>query len=403
MKEHTFIKLVVALIAIVFIVHQLYSALYKPITTVSAEYYEAVDGLSVSASIFRTEKLITNTTAGTLHFTVSDGERAKKGGVIASVYESAAASMTVSRISELEKQISNIEQMQSYNDKQAADLDLANLKVQTAVDEYVTACATGNFGEVSESRDELLIAMNRRSLITGEQTDFSEQLASLNSELDALKASLPAVKANVTTDTSGYFLSATDGYELAFTCENLDNITPEFLAEARPSDIPTNVIGKVVSDYEWYIAATVSLDQSLKYKQGDTLTVKTKLKSSPMLSVTVKQVNMSSSGDEAAVILACSDMNSELCSLRNTSITIVNETYSGLRLPKKALRVVKEKTGVYVVSGMALKFVPVEVIYSTADNGYIICKQEKSNEDVLRLYDEVVVKGKKLYDGKIIG
>ena len=131
--------------------------------------------------------------------------------------------------------------------------------------------------------------------------------------------------------------------------------------------------------------------------------MKTGIKSAPALSVNVKQVNMSSDGNDAVVLFSCNEMNSALATLRQGTMTIVSNTYDGLRIEKKALRVVDGKTGVYVLSGMALKFVPVEVIYSPSDNEYIICKQEKSNENVLRLYDEVVVKGKKLYDGKIVG
>ncbi|MBO4734387.1 MAG: hypothetical protein J5662_07920, partial [Clostridia bacterium] len=68
------------------------------------------------------------------------------------------------------------------------------------------------------------------------------------------------------------------------------------------------------------------------------------------------------------------------------------------------LRVVDKVTGVFTVSGLQLKFVRVNVIYTGED--FIICEQEfpkDNNTRVLRLYDEVVVKGRGLYDGKIIG
>ena len=87
--------------------------------------------------------------------------------------------------------------------------------------------------------------------------------------------------------------------------------------------------------------------------------------------------------------------------MRTGIVTLVSKTYEGLRIPRKSLRVVDGQTGVYVLSGITLKFVKVEVIFSEDD--YIICSQEKSNDSVLRLYDEVVVKGKRLYDGKIVG
>ena len=54
-----------------------------------------------------------------------------------------------------------------------------------------------------------------------------------------------------------------------------------------------------------------------------------------------------------------------------------------------------------VLTGMQVKFVEVNVIYS--DDDYMICEKQTEDEKVLRLYDEVIVKGKNLYDGKIVG
>ena len=82
-------------------------------------------------------------------------------------------------------------------------------------------------------------------------------------------------------------------------------------------------------------------------------------------------------------------------------MTVVNAVHSGLKVDKRALRVVDSQTGVYVISGITLDFVTVKVLYSNDD--YMICEQTQSNDKVLRLYDEVVVKGRKLYDGKIVG
>ena len=86
--------------------------------------------------------------------------------------------------------------------------------------------------------------------------------------------------------------------------------------------------------------------------------------------------------------------------MRQGSMTIINNTYSGLKLPAKAMRFKDEKAGVFVRSGMTIKFVEVNVVYKTDE--YFICEQQVSNDSVLRLYDDVVVKGKNLYDGKII-
>ena len=94
-------------------------------------------------------------------------------------------------------------------------------------------------------------------------------------------------------------------------------------------------------------------------------------------------------------------MNSELATMRSGPMTVVTKEYDGLRVPSSALRVVDSKRGVYVLTGMQVKFVDVNVLYK--DDSYMICEKQTSDESVLRLYDEVIVKGKNLYDGKIVG
>ena len=400
MRDNKVLRIIICIIAVVFVAHQVYSSAYKPITTVSAEYYTAVEGFQINGIIIREEKIITADTNGTLHFTLSDGERVAKDGVIANIYSNSQASVTVNRIEQLKARIADIEQIQGYNDVEAADINLANEKVNNSLNIMLRGIAAGDFSNVESNSAELLTNISRRQMITGEQTDFSARLAELKAELESLNASLPQPIGNIKTDTSGYFVSGIDGYETILSCENIDSITPEYLDTLQSDTVSDKAIGKIVSGYTWYIAAKVNISDSLKYKTGDKLKLKTTLKTTPELDVTVEKINTSKEDDSAVLIFSCTQMNSELASVRRGNMTIINNTYSGLKLPTKALRFQNEKTGVFVRSGMTLKFVGVNVLYRTDE--YIICEQLVSNDEVLRLYDDVVVKGKRLYDGKIV-
>ncbi len=400
MREHKILKTFLCVLTVVFIVHQVYSSTYKPITTASAESYTAVDGFKINATIIREEKIITADTSGALHFVLGDGERVAKDGVIANIYSNAEASVTVNRIAQLDEFIDDIEQMQSYNDVEAADISLVNNKVNNSLNDMIRGIASGDFSSVEINSAELLNSISRRQMITGEQTDFSARLDELKKERDGLNADLPKPIGNITTEESGYFVSGLDGYENVLSCDNIEEITPEYLDGLKVDTIPDNAIGKIVSGYTWYIAAKVELSDSLKYKVGDKLTLKTTLKSTPELNVTLEQINSSKSDGTMVLVFSSTQMNSELASVRKGSMTIINNTYTGLKLPAKALRFQDGKTGVFVRSGATLKFVGVNVIYRTDD--YIVCEQQVSNDTVLRLYDDVVVKGKRLYDGKIV-
>ncbi len=401
MKTNTVLRIFLITLVAVFVFHQVYSSLYKPVTTESASFFETVDGLKINGTIIRRESIITCNTKGSLHFAIGDGTRVAKDGAVAYVYGNDEASIALSTISEIRNQIKDIEDMIAYNDLQAVDLDLINNKVDKAVNGVVLGTRGGNLSGISQELNELLSAVNRRQLITGEQTDFTAKLESLNAQLSSLESSLPSPKGSITAAQSGYFVSGTDGYETVLTGEDLSLITPEFLSSVKPKKTPQNAIGKIVSDYEWYIAATVSLNDSLKFKEEDALTINTSIKSHSSLSVTVEKINVSEAGDTATVIFSCQQMSNELANLRTGAMTVVSNSYSGLKVSRRALRVVDGKSGVYVVSGRSVKFVPVNVIYRADD--YIICEQQVSNSSVLRLYDEVVVKGRNLYDGKVVG
>ena len=401
MRGTTVLKGFVILLAAVFAVHQFISSVYSPVKTETAVFYSASDGLNITGLIIRSETLVTSSGSGVMHFVLEDGSRVAKDGVIANIYDSESASITLSKIDSVNTKIEDIEEMLSYNDLEAADLDMINAKATQSLNNLIVSGASGNFGNMSELSDELLSALNRRQVAMGETTDFSAQLEQLKAEKNELSASLPAAKGTVKAAMSGYFVSKADGYETVLTCGNPESITPEFMSSVSAAELPDGVIGKIVSDYEWYIAAEISINESLKYKEGDSLTIYTSVKSYPKLPVTVKKINISENSSSAVVVFSCNEMNSELATMRSGPMTVVTKEYDGLRVPSSALRVVDSKRGVYVLTGMQVKFVEVNVLYK--DDSYMICEKQTSDESVLRLYDEVIVKGKNLYDGKIVG
>lgn len=400
MKLSSVVKALVLLVVLVFVANQVISSVYKPVKTESATYYTAVEGIKTTGFIVRNESLVTAQNNGVMHFLISDGERVSKDGIIANLYDNESSSITVSHLENLKEKIADIEDILSYNDVEAVNLDVMNTKVYNGVNGLITASGDGNYADITKASDSLLSALNRRQAALGAAGNFSAQLETLNAEYNSLAATLPAVKGSVYAAQSGYFVSKIDGYETVVNTSDLDKITPEFLSAITTAKENDGVIGKIVSDYEWYIAAQISINDSLTFKEGQTLKVTTSVKSAPELPVTVKKINTSSDNTKAVVLLYCDQMNCELATMRSGPMTIVKNEYEGLRVQKSALRVVNSKKGVYVVSGMQLKFVPVDVIYYGDD--YIICSKNNDETNMLKLYDKVVVKGKKLYDGKII-
>lgn len=398
MKGTSVLKTCIILFTSIFVIHQFISSVYTPIKTETAKFHTTSDGYNITGIIMRNETPVSYNGGGVMHFVVNDGNRVSKDGIIANVYDSENASIAVSQTKILQEKIADIEDILSYNDIGAANLDLINSRVRERINELIFSTSTGNYSSVITDSESLLSAMNRKQAAMGVTDDLSNELA-------ALKAQIPQnttePKDRVIAECSGYFVSQTDGYESVLKPDDLSKITPDFLDNIHVEEKKSDVVGKIVSDYEWYIAAKVTINESMNFKEGENLKINTSVKSSPTLSVKVKKINVSDNSDSAVIIFACNQMNSELASMRNGPMTVVKAEYSGLRIPRKALRVVDSVRGVYVLSGMQVNFVPVEILYS--DESHIICEKINENEKGLKLYDLVVVKGKNLYDGKIVG
>ncbi len=406
---------VVVTVLVIFVIYQLYAAFYNPISTEIVTQYTATDGINVTGILIRDESLITNTESGAMHFEIDDSERVASGGVIANIYATESQSIAASQMDAVKKEIDNIKEIEEYNDLNAIDINSINAKIFDNLNDIISVCATGYYGDISVSKEELLNLINRKQIATGEAVDFSEQLSTLEAEYNKLKTAAGSPQSKVLAKKSGYFLSSTDGYEGVLTTDKLGSLTPEFLDNLKPETTKQKgVIGKLVSDYTWYIATSVSISESLQFKVGESLKVLTNLKSNPEISVTVERVNMSKDKDRAVVILSCQQMSAELSSMRTGAMTIVKKNYSGLKVSNKALRMKEievtdengvtktvSQTGVYVLNGMSAAFVPVEIVYSPKDNDFVICA-EIAKEGALKIYDEIIVKGKNIYDGKII-
>lgn len=399
MRGSTVIKILVLLLAAVFVINQLVSSLYSPIKTESAEFYVATDGIAINGFVIRNETPITTSQSGVMHYSVADGSRVAKNGVIADIYSTQQESINAAKAAAITAKIKDLKEILGYNALEVSNLELLNTNVKNAVNELISDSAAGNFDSVSQNAVNLLSTINHRQAAMGMGAGFETQLAALEAELATITLT---PKSNITASQSGYFVSSTDGYEKVYSEVALSDITPEFMASVKPEESDSETIGKIVADYEWYIAATVSLNESLTFKEGEKVTLLTSLKSAPSLSAKVEKINISNSASSAAIIFACNEMSSELAEVRTAPMTVVKAQYEGLKLSKKALRFVDSQQGVYVVTGMQINFVPVEILYFGED--FIICKKEAVNDKkVLKLYDNVIVKGKNLYDGKIVG
>ena len=93
-------------------------------------------------------------------------------------------------------------------------------------------------------------------------------------------------------------------------------------------------------------------------------------------------------------------MSAELATIRSESVEIQLVEHTGIKVPKRAVVVKDETPGVFIRSGNVVSFRKIKQKYSQPAD-YVIC--EVVEEDgYLQMYDDIIVGGRDLYDGKII-
>lgn len=382
------------------------------------------DTISTTGLVVRNEEYIENSDKGILVYQVSDGDKVTVNGTIATVYENESDAVNYQRICEIEEELEELETLNNICNSVNVGLDSVNNQLDSKLTSFIESVNNRDFNNISDVQSDLLSAIYRKQIITGDQKNFDKNIASLEEEKSALlKSTNPSID-QITSVDSGYFVSSVDGYEGLFSVDDLSNISYSDIQDVKPADVDeSKYVGKVIKGVNWYLVCPVTAEQAVSISHNSTdVNVRIPYATNNLLPAKVITVNQLSNEDMAVAVLECNYMSSALSQIRNEAVDIELNTYEGLKISKAALHddyvtktvtdadgnttTVDEKVqGVYVKYGRQLIFKQVYIIYSGDD--YVICSEEPDDDVLINgttvsLYDEVVIEGDDLYDGKLI-
>lgn len=396
------ITVLLSLLLIVYVVYQGFQIFYDPVRTETVYAAGAYRSLESDALVLRNETVISGQSGGFLSYTLDNGSRVAKGGEIAKVYASEQDSRTQQKIDYLTGEITQLQDIQSQGTTGRVNLDAIDKQIQQTVGNLAEAVNEPSFKEMDEWQSRLLALMNKRQVTIGKASDFNDRINALNAQKSQLASSYTPAESTVTSPVAGYFVSRTDGYEAAVSFDKIPELTPQQVKEqlsASPA-AGDGAVGKVVGDYKWYLACVLPLNEIGDLKEGSTPDLRLPFVSEETIPSEVVAVNRSREG-EVAVIFECTYMSSALSSVRKEPVQILLASYDGLRVPSSSVTSnAKGEQGVYVRSGDTMAFRKVDILYSGSD--YVICAKHADDKSYLQEFDDIVVKGKGLYDGKAI-
>ena len=339
--------------------------------------------------------------SGDLGYLVQDGERVTNGTVVAEVYTDDSQGLQRERLDRLERTITLLTKSQNST---GSDLSVLTNQTKQALYNLLDKIDTVQYSGITDAEDTFLLAQNRLQVSTGQTAGFADTIAALQVEYDNIKAQLDALQ-TITATTNGYFSSTAASPAIAADRQALDDADPATLQKMLADGFPaaaTDRAGQITTGFSWKFYAVCDLDTAARFDNISSVKISVPGKQNTPLSATVEEVTLDKDNGIAKIVLQCQTINAEVLSFGQETAQIDLKTYEGIRIDKEALHIVDGQRGVYVKYGNLQRFLKITTLYE--NDSYILIPENGKigTDNEVRLYDEIIVQGTNLQDGKLL-
>ena len=343
--------------------------------------------------------------SGNLGYLAADGERVSAGTAVAEVYSNASQASLRLQLNQLNDQI---ELLQKSQNTSALQLDTLLKERSSALYDLLDTLDDSDYEAVDDDANAYLLAQNKLWVVTGEAANFTDQ---------------------ITAPQTGYFVRSSSSGRLNASADDILALNAQELQgylQSDPALALDGCAGKIVAGFTWrYVGVcTAKQGEKLLGQNGKPLSTAVEI-SFPgqvenSLKATVTEVEIDQDSGLARFVLACNSINGDVLCLNRAAARISVGERSGLRVPAAAVHYLKEDgteaqtqgenyiPGVYVKLGNIARFCPIDPVDADhpliTDGDYILVLPEGTEGSVskVRLYDEIIVSGQNLYDGKLL-
>ena len=394
------IMLVLALMVVSYLLYSIVSSSSRGRTTIRAAIFTTSEAEEVSGFLVRREQRIPGV-GGSVYPLRSEGEKIANGAAVALSLQNAVLAEKLSEKDRLEQEQAQL-QLALEEGTQYADRQSAEKRTGDAVRAFLTAQAKGELSAAEEAGAQLKALILRQSAGQSDPVALRRQLSEITERLTALQSEIAEGTRSISAPASGYYSAAADGLESILTPEALETMTPGELTAllSRSDESGAQSAGRLITSDTWYFAAAADTKALEGLHPGSTVDVSFQGAFHRELEMNIVSMNQDQEG-QTLLVLSSPNFLSEVSALRRQSAQIVFRSYSGLRVPKEAIRFSEEENsaGVYVLEGAKVRWKNVTLLYDGGD--YYVVELDKSSTLNLWPEDEIVLDTNGLTDGAL--
>lgn len=402
----------------IYLFHDIFTSNYKSYETMTADEVVQQDKVSMDAFVVRDEEYIDGQNSGTVVPLVSDGKRVASGDSVAIVCSSSDEAANYMVLKEARAEKERYEALINSSHMNTVDIEKLNVEIEKSYADLLSATGKTDYSELYTKIADLEDKLAEKQIVTDGSVDYSDKISAVDKKIAELEAKR-INPSDVAAPLSGYYISHLDGYEKTVNYDSINEITVsqvDRVLKANPTTV-TGKMGKIVGSYKWYIISTIDSKYTKVLSVGKSMRINLPFYGLEGIAVTVESLSEESDG-RVALVLSCNLMNETYANMRSVNAELVLNEYSGFKVPGTAIRSVTADNGekvnvVYILRGDVMTARAVDVLYTPKDSDYVIVdsntkavydkKTKKTLYSAIQRYDEVIVKGRNLVNGKSVG
>ena len=399
------IWVVIGVFFLIMVISQVLIYFGSPVRTETATLYTATESLSFKGVYVRDEKLVNYNVSGIVSYTHADGSKVAKNTVIAQVYRSRSDIALQQQIDALLRQREVLVDAQGLVGADTSQLESFSNQITEKHSQLMAYIYEEDYEAAEEMKNDLLDLHSKRGIVKGDELSYEDKIAEIDREIADMQSRISSKPYGITITEPGYFISKVDGYERELNSTSVFELTEKRIDEICNTEIvsenPAGTIGKLVADYTWYMAAVLDTVKLGTVFEGAQVKIRIGSSNQP---VTAEIVSLEKQEDGRSIaVFKCDMFLADFIDSRVVQARLLLDDHSGIMIPNSALRMNEEDgtIGVYIQDGIVVRFRKVQQILSEED--YTLVADTTKKEGYLSLYDNIIVEGRDLHDGKIIG
>ena len=344
---------------------------------------------------------------------------------MAEVYSDASQAALRQQLTQLGDQIDLLQKSQNTT---SAQMETLRKDRSAALYNLMDSLDAADYEDTDAEKEDYLLAQNKLWVITGEVSSFSDQIAALVQQMSSVQAQL-GNPTQITAPQTGYFIRSSSSGRLNAGMEDilaLGAVDLKAYIESSPEIALDGCAGKIVSGFTWYYAGICSAKEGRKLLGTDGRPLRSGVEirfpgqAETPLKATLQEVTIDEENDLTRFVLSCEVINGDVLRLNKANAQIIVGESTGLRVPASAVHYLKDDgseaegqgenyiPGVYVKYGNLARFCKIDPVDAdhpqVMDGDYLIVLPSGTAGSVsqVRLYDEIIVSGQNLYDGKLL-